>query len=205
MKKTTKALLLTACALVLVIGSVFGTLAYLTSQDSVTNTFTVGNVIITLDEKDVDNSTAGENDRDKANSYKLLPGHQYEKDPIVHVDPTSENCYLFVKVVNEIAAIEDETTVANQMKAKGWIAVAGVENTFVYVGTAEGTSAPLAVSANSDITVFESFKIKGSVTNEQLAAYAGETIVVTAYAVQTDGFENEAAVNIWNTAFGAQQ
>ena len=201
--KKNKVLLTLACAVLLVAASVLGTMAYLTSQDAVTNTFSVGSVAITMDELDVDNSTEGENDRDKANNYKLLPGHQYTKDPIIHVASTSEDCYLFVKVVNEITAIEDATTVADQMKEKGWIAVDGAENIYVYVGTAEGASAPLAVAANSNIPVFESFKIKGSVTNTELAGYAGKTITVTAYAVQKDGFENKTAANIWNTAFNA--
>ena len=57
MKKTKKALLLSLCAVMLVTASVLGTMAYLTSTDEVVNTFTVGNVAITLDETDVDNST----------------------------------------------------------------------------------------------------------------------------------------------------
>lgn len=203
MKTKNKALLLSLCAVLLVAASVMGTMAYLTSQDAVINTFSVGSVAITMDESDVDNSTEGETYRDKENNYKLLPGHQYTKDPIIHVASTSEDCYLFVKVVNEITDIEDATTVADQMKEKGWIAVAGAENFYVYVGTAEDASDPLAVAANSNITVFESFKIKGSVTNKELANYADKTITVTAYAVQKDGFENESAANIWNTAFNA--
>lgn len=203
MKTKNKALILSLCAVLLVATSVLGTMAYLTSQDAVTNTFKVGSVAITMDELDVDDSTAGENDRDKANNYKLLPGHQYTKDPIIHVASTSEDCYLFVKVVNEITAIEDATTVADQMKEKGWIAVNDADNIYVYVGTAEGASAPLAVAAGSNITVFKSFKIKGSVTNEELVKYADKTITVTAYAVQKDGFENKTAADIWNTAFNA--
>ena len=210
MKTKSKALLLALCAVLLVAASVLGTLAYLTSQAEVTNTFTVGSVAITLDEKDVDNDSNTEDNvtvegviRDKANSYKLLPGHSYTKDPIIHVDPTSENCYLFVKVVNEIADIEDAETVATQMANNGWAAVDGVANTYVYIGTAEGASVPLAVSGGSNITVFETFKIKGSVTNTELANYIGKTITVTAYAVQMDGFETENAANIWNTVFNA--
>lgn len=83
MKKTKKALLLSLCAVMLVTASVLGTMAYLTSTDEVVNTFTVGNVAITLDETDVDNSTPGENDRDQANEYKLMPGKEYVKDPIL--------------------------------------------------------------------------------------------------------------------------
>ena len=209
MKTKSKALLLALCAVLLVAASVLGTMAYLTSQDQVTNTFSVGSVAITLDEKDVDNDSNTEDNvtvegviRDKANSYKLLPGHSYTKDPIIHVDPTSENCYLFVKVVDEIADIEDAETVATQMANNGWAAVDGVANTYVYIGTDEGASVPLAVSGGSNITVFETFKIKGSVTNTELTKYKDKTITVTAYAVQMDGFEGKKAAEIWSTTFG---
>jgi len=64
-------------------GSVFGTLAYLTATDTVTNTFTVGKVQITLDEAPVDaNGETTDGDRVKKNNYHLLPGHEYDKDPI---------------------------------------------------------------------------------------------------------------------------
>ena len=171
-------------------------MAYLTSTDQVVNTFTVGNVAITLDEADVDNSTPGENDRDKANAYKLMPGHTYTKDPIVHVDSTSENCYLFVKVANEITAIEGETTVAAQMTAKGWGAVDGVPGVYVYTQN----NAPAVVTGGSNVTVFENFTISGTVDNATLAAYNNKTITVTAYAIQADGFEGKTASQIWKAA-----
>lgn len=204
--KKTKVLLTLACAVLLVAASVMGTMAYLTSKDTVTNTFTVGNVKITMDETDVDDSTPNA-DRDRANSYKLLPGHTYTKDPIIHVDANSEDCYLFVKVENEITAIEDSSsTVASQMAAKGWKLVDGQENVYVYIGTAEGASAPLAVSASEDITVFEKIVISGNVSNDEnatikLSNYADKTITVTAYAVQKDGFEGKTAAEIWSNAF----
>lgn len=197
MKKTSKALLLSLCAVLLVTASVLGTMAYLTSQDQVVNTFTVGNVAITLDEKDVDNSTPGENDRDKANAYKLMPGHNYEKDPIVHVDANSEDCYLFVKVVNEIANIEAEKTVAQQMTEKGWVAVDVANGIYVY--TTDKTN-PAVVTKGSDITVFENFTIAGNVDNTTLATYADKTITVNAYAIQADGFAGKTASEIWAAA-----
>jgi predicted ribosomally synthesized peptide with SipW-like signal peptide len=204
MKTKNKALLLSLCAVLLVAASVMGTMAYLTSQDAVVNTFSVGSVAITLDEADVDDSDKDDNktERDKANSYKLLPGHQYDKDPIVHVDSKSEDCYLFVIVKNEIADIEDDVTVANQMvNEHGWEVVGETADGILYV-YADEASAPLAVSGGSNITVFKTFKIKGSVENDKLDTYAGKTITVTAYAVQKDGFENKTASVIWNTAFG---
>ncbi len=200
-KTKTKALLMSLCAVLLVAASVLGTMAYLTDSKDVKNTFTVGNVAITLDETDVDNSTPNK-ERDQANSYKLLPGHTYTKDPIIHVDANSEDCYLFVKVDNQIAAIEadENTTVAAQMAAKGWKAVEGKDGIYVYVGT---TAAPVAVKANDNVTVFEQLVIAGTVNGDTLKAYENKTITVTAYAVQKDGFEGKTADQIWSTAFGA--
>jgi len=211
MKTKNKALLLSLCAVLLVAASVLGTIAYLSDTEAVTNTFSVGSVTITLDEKDVDNDTNTADNvtvdgviRDKANGYKLLPGHQYDKDPIVHVDSTSEDCYLFVIVKNEIANIESDADgdkkVADQIDANGWKKVGETADGSLYV---YGTVAdPTAVKGGENKTVFTTFKIDGDVTNTVLAKYAGKTIVVTAYAVQKDGFENNTASEIWNTAFG---
>lgn len=197
MKKTKKALLLSLCAVLLVTASVLGTVAYLTSTDEVVNTFTVGNVAITLDELDVDNSTPGDNDRDKANAYKLMPGHTYTKDPIIHVDANSEDCYLFVKIVNGISAIEADTKVADQMAANGWVAVD--ENNGIYVYTTDKMN-PAVVSKRAEVPVFDTFTIAGTVDNSTLATYADKTITVTAYAIQADGFADKTASEIWNTA-----
>ena len=200
-KTKTKALLMSLCAVLLVAASVLGTMAYLTDSKDVKNTFTVGNVTITMDETDVDDSTPNK-ERDQANSYKLMPGHIYTKDPIIHVDANSEDCYLFVKVDNQIAAIEADgnTTVAAQMAAKGWKAVEGKDGIYVYVGT---TAAPVAVKANDNVTVFEQLVIAGTVNGDTLKTYENKTITVTAYAVQKDGFEGKTADQIWSAAFGA--
>ena len=206
MKTRNKALLTMVCAVLLVVASVLGTMAYLTSTAKVENTFTVGSVTISMDETDVDNSTE-DKERDTENNYHLLPGHEYTKDPIIHVASTSEECYLFVTVSNEIAAIEatGDTSVASQMEAKGWKTVEGQTDLYVYIGTAEGASAPLAVKANDNIPVFKKIVINGSVDNTTLASYENKTITVNAYAVQKDGFESKTASEIWNTTFGASE
>lgn len=106
MKTKSKALLLTLCAVLLVAASVMGTMAYLTSTDTVENTFTVGNVKITLDEAKVntDGTLATPAERVKANEYKLLPGHTYTKDPTVTVIKGSESSYVRMKVTFNNAA-----------------------------------------------------------------------------------------------------
>lgn len=184
MKTKKKALLMTLCAVMLVVASVMGNMAYLTSTDEVVNTFTVGNVEIKLDEAKantdgtlVDNGAT----RVQTNSYKLLPGHAYTKDPTVHVDANSEQCWLFVKVEDGLAAIEDTTTIADQMTAKGWTPIASGSNVYAY---------RTKVNAGENISVFDSFKIKGDAV---VSGYANAQIVVTAYAVQADGFATATA------------
>ena len=214
--KKTKAILMALCAVLLVAASVMGTLAYLTSTDTVTNTFTVGKVAITLDEAPVDaNGQKTNGPRRTSNEYHLLPGHRYDKDPIVHVAADSEDCYLFVKVENGIADIEAATTIADQMTAKGWAPITDGSNVYVYIGTEADAAAPLAVTHGSNVPVFDNFTILGTVTNDQLAggavdpsipdgattpSYGNAQVIVTAYAVQADGFANKTAAEIWTAA-----
>lgn len=111
MKTKNKALLLSLCAVLLVAATVFGTLAYLTDTETVTNTFTVGSVGLKLDEADVNekgqplkNGVVVDNvddaDRwqpttgDDEQKYHLLPGQTYTKDPTVTVDANSEESYV---------------------------------------------------------------------------------------------------------------
>lgn len=191
MKKTLTVLL----ALVLVIAmSVAGTMAYLTSTASVTNTFTVGNVTITMDETDVDNSTA-DKERDTANAYKLIPGVTYTKDPIIHVDSLSESCYLFVKVVNGIKNYEAATTIADQMTANGWVVVDASKGTYVY---AKDTGAKDVVAAGSNVPVFGTFTIADNANIT--ASGSALDVVVTAYAVQAEGFADKSPAEIWTAA-----
>lgn len=196
MKTVRKTLILAACAIMLVCATIAGTLSYLTAQVSVKNTFTVGNVAITMDETDVDNSTPGGNDRDTENEYKLLPGQTYTKDPIIHVSATSEDCYVFVKVTNNISSVEatGNNTIAKQLEANGWKAVPPDESNVYYMED--------AVNASADVNVFGRFTVSDSATNEQLSAINGKTIEVEAYAVQKEGFTS--AVDAWNATFGTE-
>lgn len=102
MKTRNKALLLMLCAVMLVAASVLGTMAYLTSTDTVENTFTVGSVKITLDEADVKlDGTLNSEKRVQENKYHLLPGHTYIKDPTVTVLKDSEDSYVRMIVTVE--------------------------------------------------------------------------------------------------------
>lgn len=213
MKTKMKALIVSICAVLLVVTTVFATMAFLTSQDTVKNTFTVGEISLTLDEKDTDGSetnttTSG---RDKANEYHLLPSKTYEKDPTVHVAAGSEDCYIYVKVTNGIAGAEATTgtyngvvysSISDQIGELGWTQLvvndAAVDR--VYYKTVEKKDTP------QDLVVFNQFKIKDEITNAELATYVTEEenatkiIEVIAYAVQCAGFDD--AADAWSNTFG---
>ena len=128
MKTKSKALLLTLCAVLLVAASVLGTMAYLTSSAEVKNTFTIGKVEIKLDEAKVtaDGIPVEGAARVTANSYKLMPGTTYTKDPTITVKAGSEESYVRMKVTfnnaTEIIALCTDPEFADE--------VTGVENAF---------------------------------------------------------------------------
>lgn len=189
MKTARKALVLILCAALLVSATVMGTLAYLTDNDTVENTFTVGKVNIKLDEAPVgENGKKITGDRVKANKYQLFPGHEYDKDPTVTVEHDSQDCYIYVTVDNGIKDIEDQTkTIAAQMAANGWILVK--DTTDVYT---DG----VVHHADDTKAVFGSFKI--ATTVKDVSAYSNAKITVKAYAVQADGFGTADAA--WGSA-----
>ena len=194
-KKILMALAIACCAILLVVGSVAATVAYLTDKDVVTNTFTVGNVAITLDEAPVDaQGKATTGDRVKENEYHLVPNGTYDKDPTITVAANSDECYLFVKVVNPLAAVEGATTIAGQLDAKGWDVLDAENGIYAY-------EAKVAKSTTvTKVVLFEKVTIGEKVTNEELATLTGD-IVITAYAVQTAGFDT--AAEAWTATFGA--
>ena len=215
-RKLRKAILTLCSALLLVSLSVGATLAYLTSTDEVVNTFTVGKVAIELDEADTDaNGEAIEGaDRVTENEYHLLPGHSYVKDPTIWVDEESEDCFLYVTIQNDLEAIEvkadedfDYETIADQMTALGWVEI-GTTGVFYATQEKDGETTNVFTAGESKV-VFEGFSITGDVDVTTLEGYATEKtdegeiadgaklITVTAYAIQADGFNGDAAA-AWN-------
>ncbi|MDD7396038.1 MAG: SipW-dependent-type signal peptide-containing protein [Eubacteriales bacterium] len=199
-KKILVACLCVALAVLTIAGT---TLAYLTSKDTVTNTFTVGNVSIKLDEAKAntdgslyDNGTT----RVDANSYKLIPGHTYNKDPMVTVLEGSESSYIKMTVTfskaNELDAIfapngAPLTSIFNGYNSTNWIAKGNTKDAanntrtyeFWYKETVAAPTADVALDA-----LFDSITVPGTITNTQLATIADMTITVNAYAIQADGF-----------------
>ena len=205
--KMRKVLLTVCCAALLVCVTIGATVAYLTSTDEVVNTFTVGNVQIKLDEAKANpDGTLVENAaRVDANSYKLLPGHTYNKDPMVTVLKGSESCYVKMTVTftkaPELDTIfapngADMTSIFKGYDSNNWIAKGNTEDTenntrtyeFWYKEAVDASKADVALDA-----LFDSITVPGTIDNKQLATIDGMTITVNAYAIQADGFADAEA------------
>lgn len=219
MKKTTKVLALLLCAVALVVGSVMGTLAYLTyTTEVVQNTFTVGNVTIDLDEaavKEDGTYVTNEANRVKSNKYHLLPGHTYIKDPTVTVKAGSDDCYVRMKVqvanldelMKAIPAEKYPEYYAGdvfllQMLVTGWdnetwefIDVEGNTYEFCYVGAGSKAGVIPAHQNNVDIVLpalFKEIVVPEFLDNTSISYLARVQINVTAEAIQADGFNTAA-------------
>ena len=206
MKTKSKILLLTLCAVALVAASVLGTLAYLTSTDEVQNTFTVGKVQIKLDEAEVDamgKPVEASNGRVKANSYKLLPGHTYNKDPMVTVLKDSESSYIKMTVTFSKAAELDAIfnpganliSIFNGYDSANWIYKGNTEDTAKNTRTYEFWYKETVAAPDADVALeplFTSITVPGTITGKQLETIKGMTITVNAYAIQADGFADAA-------------
>ena len=173
MKKTNKALLLALCAILLVAGSIMGTLAYLTDRKSVENTFSVGKVGITLSETDTDGDGST-----VANTYKLIPGSKYTKDPTITVDDASETCYLFVDVRNSIANYIDIAM------ANGWTNLNG---TIWYCEYEQGGNKTFPVFENNSFAVKEN---ADTLPGWSEINTTDSKITVVAYAIQKENMED---------------
>ena len=147
MKANKKALALVLCAVMLVVTSIFGTLAYLTDTDAATNTFTVGKVDIKLDEADVNiyGEAIDDAERVAANEYHLIPGHTYTKDPMVTVLPGSEESYVRMMVEINFSKELDEIFDPNGDELPNGAELLKIfegydEKNWAYVGNIEDTT-----------------------------------------------------------------
>ena len=169
-----KTLVLALAVMLIVAATIGGTVAWLTAQTpSVTNTFTVGDINITLNETKSD--------------FKMVPGNVIDKDPVVTVVDGSEDCYLFVK-------IEKSTTLDKYISytvASGWTELDNVDGVYYRVVNATDRTKSFSVLANDQVTVNE------GVTKADMEALKAEnatqpTLTFTAYAVQKDNIDTAA-------------
>ena len=154
--------------LVLLVG-IGVTIAFLvSSSNQVKNTFTVGDVGITLSE------TTG-------SEYKLIPGATVKKNPSVAVLQGSEDCWVFVKV-NKKGEVDKYLTYT---VADGWHMLAGHSD--VYYRQVEEISEKITFKILQDDSVL----VRDNVTEEVLNAITEKPVLeFVAYGIQSDGIDS---------------
>ena len=204
MKKKIVALsLVVALVAIAIVGA---SLAYFTDKDEALNTFTVGKVKITLDEAEVNvNGEKVSENRVQNNEYKLMPGHTYNKDPMVTVLAGSESSYIKMTVTfskaNELDAIfapdgANLTRIFNGYDASNWIAKGNTKDATANTRTYEFWYKEAVAAPDGDVALdalFDSITVPGTITGAQLETIKDMTITVNAYAIQADGFADAAA------------
>lgn len=178
-----------ALALVLCF-AVGGTLAWLTAKTStVTNTFTKGDVKISLTETwNTDTDNDGTKDAWQA---QLIPGKTYAKDPKVEVlSDTNIDCWLFVKFeeVNDAAIYLEYTSTLTA--DNGWTRGNGTDipaNVWYREVKAEDSVKEWHLLKDDAVT------IGSSVSEENMDNAAAAKLVYTAYATQKDNLTAAAA------------
>ena len=193
--KLTKVLALTLCAVLLVVGSVMGTVAYLTSTATVQNTFTYGNVAITMTETKTDlyGKPVANAAPVTSNEYKLIPGQTYTKDTTIHVAQGSEACYLFVKLDPRFAS----ESITLKFNSLNWEKLDGVDYVYYYNATVD------ASATQQDIVVLDSFTVENDAQAtdiDDLETQNGNYAKIIAYAVQKANVADVEAA--WSIAQG---
>lgn len=162
---------LIASVLILSVG-IGGTLAYfIASSQKVENTFTVGNVHISLAE------TTG-------SEYKIIPGATIMKDPYVTVQEGSDACWLFIQVD---PSQEFDLYCTFELRSE-WIPLSGVSGVYYQSVTETAVDRIFRVLKNDRIYVRE------TLTEEMLNAITVfPNLDITACAVQREGFATPEA------------
>lgn len=182
--------------------AVGATLAYFTdSSNVVQNTFTMGNVKIKLDEKDIDG--AEDSRTEESNEYTgVTPGVALYKDPTVW-NTGANDAWVRVNVTVSKAnawkaaltkhGITDLATIFGEHNATKWTRAGSAEDaindtiTYSYYYN-EFVPGKTASKTSSTGALFKTVTIPAVFDNDDVKSIDGFTITITADAIQTDSF-----------------
>ena len=203
--KIKKIAILVMCAALLVAGSALATFAFLSDEEGVVNTFTVGKVYVDLDEAAVDEYGVPIEGADRVyeNDYKLIPGWSYTKDPTMTILEDSESAYVRMMVTltgySQLEAafgdgfsVEDIVNIGDQ-----WTCVNETENTLDDTLVCEFRYASVVDGLNGALTLqplFTTLTMPEEISSEDLANIAGSfDMQIVGHAMQAKGFADADA------------
>lgn len=195
-KRAPRILLVLCLMLVVMVGSIAGTVAWLTdTTDEVKNTFTVGDINIELKETVKPDGTTVEKVTDW--SAQMIPGKTYSKNPVVTVKANSVECYLFVEVTKPTSSYITYTLTLEESNS-GWTKGTGDDGNGVPTNVWFRTVSASTTDQSWNLIKDNKVTISENLTKENISS-SSETMTFTAYAVQKSGTNDKdfTAAEAW--------
>ena len=204
-----------AAVVLLLVFVVGGAIAYFTDTDTKTNTFTIGNVDITLTETGWDALPDTNNNDIPDAAEDMLPGESVTKDPLINNVSTKNPAYVFAKVEVPCTTIVAPAVTSEELFTytvnAGWTELttaqvactSGGTATHVYYYGTNGTLTELAKAADASTPTSTTNPVFSSITllstlkgNEGLTG--NKEVVVTGYGIQTEGLASTTPASVWS-------
>lgn len=167
------------------------TIAWLTAEASMTNTFTIGKIEISLEEP----AWAISNN-------KIYPGAEIAKNPTITVKADSEDCYVYAMIDNQLNdAVTNAVTL--DIDSTRWTAIStsGSKTLYRYI-----VNNSIVEQSSSDLTLpplFTKVEVNSTVVTEaNIGDLADKKIVVNAFAHQSNAITQTNADAAVSTHFG---
>lgn len=201
-KKKIFALALSVCVVVLSIAG--SSIAYFTDTEQYTNTFTSGNVDITLKV----NTEVTDDDTLALGPDRVIPGKSIPKATSITVKTGSENAYLAA-----VITVSNPGNIFNGLNIEDFINGLDKTNATVTVVSHDDGAGTIidytifvvftnAVAAEGTVNVFSSIVPPATWEQSDMENLGGLNVKVVAYAVQAEGFTN--AKTALKTAFATE-
>ena len=206
-----------AAVVLLLIFGVGGAIAYFTDTETKTNTFTVGDVDISLSET-LWNATDGDSDGVPDAAENMMPGDSVAKNPVITNDSDENAAYVFAKVEIPCASETDNstnpaTTTYEEIFTlgtigSGWNLMTDGSCTLntttnKYVATKvynygdSSSMTSLAASASTP-ALFTAVTLNTNISGNETGLTGALDVVVTGYGIQTKGLTTATPATIWS-------
>lgn len=205
-----KIVVMFAAVVLIVTATISGTLAWLTAEtQEVTNTFTVGNVEISLTEHKLEDGSLSKTETSQGNEYHFVPGDVLPKDPYVTVGANSESCYVFVVIEeknNTITVNGSDEKIVQYSTGSNWALVSGTENVYCYVDKDKNPKIAALGDKLDEILEDNQVTISDKVTKSYVETVKESQnepeLNFKAYAIQSDNLKKDGntvttAADIW--------
>ena len=205
-----KKVLITTSVIAVLVAGICVTLAFLTDKEEVKNTFTIGEVNISLNETAVnsDGKPIEGAERVIENNYHLLPGNSYIKDPTITVEAGSDES--FIRMLVTLNKYKELKEIFGEDFEPGNFVTGYNSEKWIYIGKTLGSNNDVTYEFRYHKTVsgyngetkenqvleplFETIEVPGEIEAKDLEKIADLEITVIGHAIQASGFDGLADV-----------